>query len=370
MRGQQSAEAVAKEQKYRRRIKEGLDAAFHRSPEVDLDLDRAKLIIFSDHHRGARDGADDFWRCERAYRAALGHYLESGYRLVLLGDVEELWENKPGPVMREHADTLELEAEFHRAGRLDRFWGNHDLEWREEGEVRKHLAERFTGLAAREALRLRVVSDREMLGVLFLVHGHQGTLESDRFGGLARIPVRYLWRPIQRRFKIASTTPARKWDLRENHDRAMYEWAKGHPEKPVLIAGHTHRPVFGRVGDEPGPQRGVDDVRRDLDELRSSPDASSEALAQLRAEYEFVRVPAFEKTPEPLQPPCYFNTGCCSYGDGDVTGLEIANGKIRLVRWLNDEFEPKPKELASRDLRDVFREVVGMEGETHAIQRA
>jgi hypothetical protein len=30
---------------------------------------------------------------------------------------------------------------------------------------------------------------------------------------------------------------------------------------------------------------------------------------------------------------CYFNTGCCSFGDGSVSGLEIVDGKIRLVSW-------------------------------------
>ena len=34
-----------------------------------------------------------------------------------------------------------------------------------------------------------------------------------------------------------------------------------------------------------------------------------------------------------VSPPCYFNTGCCSFPDGDVTGLELADGAIRLVRW-------------------------------------
>lgn len=356
MRSEQTAEAAEKDREYRKRVEDGLDEAFGRSTESELDLATAKLIVFSDHHRGARDGADDFWRCERAYRAALGHYLEAGHRLFLLGDVEELWENKPEPVLDAHRATLDLEAEFHAAGRLERFWGNHDIEWREEGEVEKHLARQFRGLVVREALRLRVRDGDETLGVLFLAHGHQGTLESDRFGALSRLAVRYAWRPLQRRFKIASTTPARKWDLRERHDQAMYGWARGHAKKPVLIAGHTHRPVFGRIEEEPQPERGADVVRRELEELRSSPDASSEALATLRAEYEYVRTPSFEKPSQPLRPPCYFNTGCCSYGDGDVTGLEIIDGKLRLIRWLDDEFKPKPRELASRSLREILVE--------------
>jgi hypothetical protein len=52
--------------------------------------------------------------------------------------------------------------------------------------------------------------------------------------------------------------------------------------------------------------------------------------------------------------PAYFNTGCCSYADGDITGIEIADGQIRLVRWPNDQNEPKPKILEQADIKAVF----------------
>jgi len=56
-----------------------------------------------------------------------------------------------------------------------------------------------------------------------------------------------------------------------------------------------------------------------------------------------------------MRKPCYFNTGCCSYSDGDVTGIEIVNGEIRLVRWPDDQGNPKAKILDSANLRtDVF----------------
>jgi hypothetical protein len=86
---------------YQRDIAEGLSEAFDddATEEVELDLDSAKVIVFSDHHKGARDGADDFWRCERAYHAALGYYLEAGHELIVLGDVEELWECRPEDVL-------------------------------------------------------------------------------------------------------------------------------------------------------------------------------------------------------------------------------------------------------------------------------
>ena len=33
--------------------------------------------------------------------------------------------------------------------------------------------------------------------------------------------------------------------------------------------------------------------------------------------------------------PTYFNTGC--YNDGDITGIDITNGVIRLIKWEYDE---------------------------------
>ena len=79
--------------KYREAVRVGLNRAYDnpRITETTFDVDRDRLVIFSDHHRGSRDGADDFWRCERSYHAALGYYFEAGHRLFLLGDVRELW---------------------------------------------------------------------------------------------------------------------------------------------------------------------------------------------------------------------------------------------------------------------------------------
>jgi hypothetical protein len=29
----------------------------------------------------------------------------------------------------------------------------------------------------------------------------------------------------------------------------------------------------------------------------------------------------------------YFNTGCCCFNDGDITGIEIEGDRIRLIEW-------------------------------------
>jgi UDP-2,3-diacylglucosamine pyrophosphatase LpxH len=349
-------DTAAKRAKYQQKVKEGLDDAFADDAvqEKEVDLGRDRIIIFSDHHRGTRDGADDFWRCERAYRAALGYYLEEGYELFLLGDVEELWENHPREVLAAYGDALELERKFYELGQMERFWGNHDDLWRHVDAVNAHFSDRFPGLAIREALKLNVKSASSS-DVIFLVHGHQGTLDSDRWAWASRLAVRYGWRPIQRHYGMASTPPSQDFQLRAAHDEAMFEWARGRPERLVLIAGHTHRPVFSTP--QASAERSSDAVQLELDELRATGKATLKQIADLRAELELVSTAPFGDPPKEMPIPCYFNTGCCCFGDGDVTGIELVDNEIRLVRWLNDKHEPRSAVLDHKPLAEVFEQV-------------
>jgi UDP-2,3-diacylglucosamine pyrophosphatase LpxH len=346
---------------YQKGVADALNKVFDsdRTEELEVDLDDAKIVIFSDHHKGSRDGADDFRGCERAYAAALAYYLENGFRLFVLGDVEELWECSPEEVIKAYPEILALEKEFFTAGRYERFFGNHDLQWSDEGQVSKYLhRDFFPDLEVREAVKLRVIRGGEVLGLLFLVHGHQGTLDSDKIAWLSRPVVRHIWRPLQKKLNMRSTPPSRDFVLRQRHDTSMYNWARAHPAKPVLIAGHTHRPVFGTS--QPPPKASEADLVGQLSARRAE-GAPADELARLRAELEFVRAEIRENGPPASrnEVPCYFNTGCCSFGDGDVTGLEIAGGKIRLVRWPDDDDKPLLKELVPADLAGVLEQVRG-----------
>jgi UDP-2,3-diacylglucosamine pyrophosphatase LpxH len=293
-----------------RRVNRGLDAAFAAAERQPFDPARERIVVFSDHHRGAGDGADDFRTCTSAYAAALRHYLDAGYRLFLLGDVEELWEQHAPSVLARYPDLLQLEAEFARRGNgLERFWGNHDDEWASPRRVRRFLGPALGDVVVREALLLHVERPGRAPGTLFFVHGHQGSRLSDSLGWMSREVVRYAWRPLQRRTGYSATTPARSFALRERHDRALYAWAQSQEPGLVMVAGHTHHPVFAATADDP------------------------EAV------------------------PCYFNSGCCSFPDGNITGLEIADGELRLVRWECDT--DARRVLAAEPLEAVLAAVSG-----------
>ena len=347
---------------YDAKIAAGMDRAFAAAATRDVQLSQMRLVIFSDLHRGARDGADDFQRCEPAYGAALGWYLERGYQLYLLGDVEELWENDIAEVLPTYAGCTALERRFMEGPGLVRFFGNHDADWRDPKLVKKHLDAMLPGIEVLEALKLRVLDGQTPLGLLFLVHGHQGTDLSDRASWLSRVVLRTVWRKIQNWQGWLSTTPAADYDLRAKHDIAMFRWSRRHAlgapadERAAMIAGHTHHPVFP---DHPPPQpgaAGAAELEAEIAQARAR-GAGVDELAPLCAELE--RLNALGRrapyTPPVIEPPTYFNTGCCCFPDRDVTGLEVADGHVRLVRWLNDEGEARPKELAPPiPLADLF----------------
>jgi UDP-2,3-diacylglucosamine pyrophosphatase LpxH len=343
---------------YAERLVAALDRALGEAEELGFDAATGRCVIFSDHHRGQRDGADDFRKCERPYHAALGYYLEKGYTLVLLGDVEELWKSQPGRVVASYAHTLELEAEFHARNRYFRIYGNHDDEWASEGAVRRHLQAFLPGVQVREGLRLRVESGGQALGTLLLLHGHQGTTYSDRHSYLGRFVVRHSWRHVQRVLRISTTTPARDFRLRARHEKAMYYWAASRPGL-VLITGHTHRPVFMSQSHIRHLQAQLDEARVLLADSPTSPELQ-DRVARLRARLEWAK--EYEKPHRETgdgataaAQPCYFNTGCCSFKDGNITGIEIEGGGIKLVRWPDHNGRPDPEVLAAADLqRDVL----------------
>ena len=346
-------------------ISVALDAAFQRAlkqeqaeGEAVLDTDTARMVIFSDHHKGNRDGADDFRVCEPAYNAALAYYDRLRYTLIVLGDVEELWEEWPETVLKAYPHTLELEARFHHDGRYLRFWGNHDDDWSHADLVEQKLRPAVGGapLKVRESLILHVREAEKELGRLFLVHGHQGTLDSDRIAPISKFALRYFWRPFQRLLKFSLNTPAQDFELRYAHDSAMYFWSQAQ-DKVILIAGHTHRPVFKSESHENVTRK----LLKEVDEKLAKDLGNTklwEQAAELAAELEWSLVKNQQSlAPLPLiefKKPSYFNAGCCAFRDGDITGLEFSDGEIRLVRWPDDEDAPKPKVLVRAKLKDVF----------------
>jgi UDP-2,3-diacylglucosamine pyrophosphatase LpxH len=303
------------------------------------------------------DGADDFKACKSAYHAALGYYLAAGYTLILMGDVEDLWECFPKKVFKKYQDTFEFEKKFVNKNRYMRFWGNHDDIWRWKGKVKKQLGKFIGNNDVYEGKRFKIDFKGKEI-ILFLVHGHQGTLDSDRFKWLSRIVVRLVVRNFQRITRIRSVRPVNNFDLRKSLEKAMYSWVE-QKEGVILIDGHTHHPVFASEIHEDDLLSKITELEK---KLKSETDPKKkrsikEEIYYKYAELEWVKSKSnSEDSGFPQNPkPCFFNAGSCAFSDGDITGIEIADGEIRLVRWPDDEGNPRKKVLKKDKLISIFK---------------
>ncbi|NNJ56293.1 MAG: metallophosphoesterase [Bacteroidia bacterium] len=325
-------------------IHKRLDFLSKKATSFNMDVDSEKWIVFSDHHRGIGDGADDFAICKSNYLEALSYYKNEGYGLIILGDAEEFWENTLKNVITKYKDVLQVEKEFYLQNRLIKIWGNHDDAWNHLAKVKKHLFPFFDNIKTYEAVNFKLTSNSKSLGDMLLVHGHQGSTASDRFAGISRWFVRVIWRNIQRWFKIPLSTPAKSKNLKDKHDIAMHSWAK-QKSKQLIICGHTHQPVFMSKNHLDVLEKQLEGLDHDKPENTGAIKEIRNKIAQLRKKTTAIGTLVSDNKP------CYFNSGCCSFSDGDITGIEIAEGEIRLIKWGQSKRVP----IDTEKLSDLYQ---------------
>jgi UDP-2,3-diacylglucosamine pyrophosphatase LpxH len=110
-----------------------------------------------------------------------------------------------------------------------------------------------------------------------LTHGHQGDFLNDTIWRVARFLVRYIWRPLELVGIKDPTSTSKNYQKMNSVERKLTAFSAENHQ--MLICGHTHRPVFPRVGE-----------------------------------------------------PLYFNDGSCVH-PRCITAIEIRNGTISLVKW-------------------------------------
>jgi predicted phosphodiesterase len=294
---------------------------------IESNASDARFIIFSDQHKGAKNGSDDFMFAEPNYLAALEYYFQQGFHFISLGDEEELWENTVIPVKAKNKDSIDLQKKFLLLQRYTKVFGNHDTFWNNDPFAGMHLTDMY-GSAVKifegVVLKLKIEDDAV---TIFLTHGHQGDGQSDSNWFSAWFVGR-VWAPLQTFLNLNPNVPSANEHLKTAHNVFMYEWSEK-VNNPVLITGHTHQPVFASLTH-------LERLYRKMEEAKNKNDESSIALLKAsilfkQHEYDYV-INSYSK-----MKPCYFNSGCCCFTDGDITGIEIAEGKIRLIKWHKDE---------------------------------
>lgn len=258
---------------------------FNSSMEISFD-DSSRIVIMSDCHRGNGSWSDEFMKNQNIYFAALTEYYNEKYTYIEMGDGDELWENKKlTEIIQIHSDAFWLLSRFYNEGRLYLIYGNHDMIKKDNNFVKDNLYQYyderekkyvplFENVKVHEGLVLkyRFTGDK-----ILLIHGHQADYFNSVMWKISRFLVRYLWKPLQTIGVNDPTAAAKNYKKKEAVGEKLAKWTL--MENHMLVAGHTHRPVFPDIGEPP-----------------------------------------------------YFNDGSCVH-PRCITAIEISFGYIMLVKW-------------------------------------
>ncbi|TVZ47796.1 metallophosphoesterase family protein [Olleya sp. Hel_I_94] len=266
--------------------KKKLDRAYNNAKVIGFD-DDSKFILFSDCHRGDNSFADDFANNRNIYYHALKHYYVQGFDYAELGDGDELWENNSfESILYAHKNVYGLMQLFHKQNRLHMIWGNHDMVYRDPDYVKKNLhsffdpkvgadVELFGDIEYHEAI---ILKHKDTQQEVFLTHGHQADWWNYTFWKWSRFMVRVLWKPLNVMGIADPTSPAKNYKELIKVERRTKKWITEN-NNMITVVGHTHRPRFPEPGDV-----------------------------------------------------AFFNDGSCVH-PRSITGIEIENGAISLIKW-------------------------------------
>lgn len=263
-----------------------LDRIYKKSKRIEID-DNTKIVIMSDCHRGFGGYEDNFRKNQMIYNSAMQYYYNNDFTYIELGDGDEMWEVKNyKEIIEAHIESFKQLKKFHDAGRLFMIYGNHDIVKRNPALLKKYFYEYEDKITKAKIDLLNDLEARESLVLqykdydIFLVHGHQMDLFNSTFWPISRFLVRYIWSNLEVIGAKDPTSAAKNYRVKKKVERKLQKWSED--SNKILIAGHTHRPIFPKVGDG-----------------------------------------------------LYFNDGSCIHPNG-ITGIEIENGKITLVKWSLD----------------------------------
>ncbi|WP_418508567.1 metallophosphoesterase [Corallibacter sp.] len=266
--------------------KKRLDNAYKEAKVIDFD-NASKFIFFSDCHRGDNSFADDFANNRNIYFHALKHYYAEGFSYCELGDGDELWENLSfTPILEAHKNVYNLMKLFYQQDRLHMIWGNHDMVYRNPNYVKRNLFTYFDAKTGKEESLFPNIQYHEGIVLkhceteqqLFLTHGHQADWWNYTFWKWSRFLVRVLWKPLNVMGIADPTSPAKNYKELIKVEKRTKKWIIEN-DNLITITGHTHRPRFPEPGDI-----------------------------------------------------AFFNDGSCVH-PRSITGLEIENGEISLIKW-------------------------------------
>lgn len=284
-------------------MNEILNKIYHNSKKIQID-NYTKIVIMSDCHRGNGNSYDNFKKNKKIYEKALNYYYKNNFKYIELGDGDEMWEvSNYKDIIDEYLPTFKLLKKFHDSNRLIMIYGNHDICKKSKEVLEKYFYYHYDEGNNKIDLLSNLISYESIILEynnfdIFLIHGHQVDLLNSKFWKLSRFLVRHIWKNFEFIGIKDPTKEAKNYKVNKKGEKILEKWSMDN--NIILIAGHTHRPIFPKVGKS-----------------------------------------------------MYFNDGSCIHPNG-ITCLEIENGTISLIKWIEDEDYIKRIEIAKKKQIEDF----------------
>lgn len=260
-----------------------LNKIFDKSNKIFIN-DSTKIVIMSDLHRGKKDIYDNFSKNENIFLYALDYYYKKGFIYIELGDGDDLWEvKKCTNIVKSNISSFKVLKKFYNTGRLIMLYGNHDIVKSSQNVFNTCFNCYFDEKNAKWETLLKDLTIYESLILkynnndIFLIHGHQVDYFNSTIWKITRFLVRSMWRTLEKVGVNDPTKSIKNYKVAKNTEKILESWSI--KNNKILIAGHTHRPVFPKDNNS-----------------------------------------------------LYFNSGSGVHQNG-ITAIEIENGFISLVKW-------------------------------------
>ncbi|MBX3042397.1 MAG: metallophosphoesterase family protein [Candidatus Kapabacteria bacterium] len=301
-----------------------LNTLYESCPQISI-TDEDKYVIFSDVHLGNGGYQDDFKQNSELFKQILTrHYLPRNYKLILNGDIEELYKFKMSQITHAWGDVFNIFNEFRSKDRLIKIFGNHDF------ALHRHFFDEHS-LNLFEGVRLEYNGN-----TIFVYHGHQTTNFFEDYFRLSSMFGRYILNPIGYKNMTLPIDDESKLTT----EKIAYNFSA--EKKVISIIGHTHRPLFESHSK-------IDSLKMKIEllltELHANKNGNRDNLVKTIKAHKTELDKLYDEKRKSnqrnsiynnkLMVPCLFNSGSV-IGKRGATGIEINKGKISLVYWFDE----------------------------------
>lgn len=300
-----------------------LEKLYSKVPTINITNDD-KIVIFSDLHIGNGTNKDDFFKNSEIFLDILeNYYLKKDYKLILNGDIEDLYKFSLNKIIKKWGRVFEIFEKFAEKDNLFKIVGNHDhdLYLFKKPDINKNL---LTGLKL-------FYNDNH----IFIYHGQQVSNYFEEYNRISFYFIRYIACPMG----ISNSTISIDNKKKLKTEERAYEYSA--QKKIISIIGHTHRALFESLSK--------------IDTLNMKIERLIQKYAKVKPEKQERIVELINRYKEELQHwhskhedfnlrnsiynekilvPCLFNSGTV-IGKRGMNCIEIKNGKIALIYWFD-----------------------------------